>query len=320
MVFKAEWEKTNYIRFIEVVPYNPDWPLEFEKEAAKIKEALGDNCLIIHHIGSTSVSGLSAKPLIDILPVVRDISIVDKIAMEKLGYEARGEFGIPFRRFFCKGKNTRTHNVHIFEQGNSEIERHLKFRDWMRNHIDDRDAYAKLKTDLAEKFPHDIYSYCAGKDEFIARIDKNAGWNGYRFVVAATPREWQEYHRIRREQIFDSLNIIYDENHPTITAANHFHFVLYKGTKIVTVAHIEFLNNTEAAIRSLATDEPNKMQGHAKYMMNLLEKWIKQQGKQIIKLHANLEAEQFYRKLRFNNMEFNDISISGNVIDLGKIL
>lgn len=308
---------------IEIVPYNPDWPNQFTKEAEKIREALGDNLIEIHHIGSTSVPGLAAKPLIDILPVVQDIRLTDQaiLAMQKLGYEAKDEFGIPFRYFFTKSiKASRTHNVHIFEEGNTEIERHLKFRNWMRNNEDDRNAYALLKIKLAAEFPNDIYSYCIGKDNFVNEIDRKAGWNGYRFVMAATPKEWQEYHRIRREQIFEPINIVYDENHPTITLDNHFHFVLCKGTKIVTVAHVEFLNESEAAIRSLATDEPYNMRGYAKQMMHLLEKWIKLKGKNIIKLHANPMAENFYRKLGYDNMEFDYISISNDTIDLGKIL
>lgn len=75
---------------IEVVPYNPNWPLVFEEEAAKIREALGDNYIDIHHIGSTSVPNLAAKPIIDIIPVVRDIHAIDKLAMESLGYEVKG--------------------------------------------------------------------------------------------------------------------------------------------------------------------------------------------------------------------------------------
>lgn len=264
--------------------------------------------------------GLSAKPLIDILPVVKDIRLSDKaiLSMQNLGYEARGEFGIAFRHFFTKGP--RTHNVHIFEEGNTEIDRHLKFRDWMRNNEDDRNAYAHLKIKLAAEFPNDIYSYCVGKDNFINEIDRKAGWNGYRLVTAATIKEWQEYHRIRREQIFEPINIIYDENHPTITAPDHYHFVLYKGINIVSIAHVEFLNASEAAIRSLATDEPYKMLGHAKHLMQLIEKWIKSQGRKVIKLHANPMAENFYRKLGYDNVEFDDVSISKDTIDLGKIL
>ena len=308
------------MRKIEVVPYHHNWPLAFELEAAKIKQALGNNCIEVHHIGSTSVPELAAKPIIDMIPVVRDICAVDKLAMEALGYETKGEFGIPFRSYFTKGKDIRTHNVHIFEQGNLEIDRHLKFRDWMRNNPADKEAYANLKNALAEKFPNDIEAYCIGKDEFVANIDAKAGWNGFRFVILATPKEWESYHRIRREQIFVPFNIIYDENHPTLTAENHFHFVLYKGSKIVSVTHVELLNQMQAAIRSLATDEPYKRNGYGGYIMQLVEKWIKTQGRNIIKLHANPNAENFYRKLGYVDMEFDDASISKEIIDLGKIL
>ena len=308
------------MKIIEVVPYDPNWPSAFETEAARIKQALGDNCIQVHHIGSTSVPGLAAKPIIDMMPVVRDLGAVNNLAMEALGYETKGEFGIPFRSYFTKGFRLRTHNVHIFEQGNLEIERHLKFRDWMRNNPVDRNAYAELKNGLAEKFPECIESYCIGKDEFVANIEAKAGWDGFRFVMAATPREWETYHRIRREQIFAPINIIYNPNHPHITADDHYHFVLYKGDKIVSVIHVEFLSQVQAAIRSLATDEHHKRNGYGSYIMQLVEKWIKTQGRNIIKLHAATEAEHFYKSLGFIDMEFDDVSISEDIIDLGKIL
>lgn len=86
-------------RHIEVVPYDPNWPRIFEKEAQQIMLALGSNCLEVHHIGSTSITGLSAKPVVDILPVVKDIRTVDSFEkkMEEIGYRAKGEFGIAFR-------------------------------------------------------------------------------------------------------------------------------------------------------------------------------------------------------------------------------
>lgn len=90
---------------VVVVPYKNEWPALFETEAMLIKQALGDNCLLVHHIGSTAVPGLASKPIIDILPVVKNILHVDQVtsAMEQLGYEAKGEYGIPFRRYFQKG-------------------------------------------------------------------------------------------------------------------------------------------------------------------------------------------------------------------------
>lgn len=90
---------------VEVVDYNPEWPILFREEAEKIKGILGDELIEIHHIGSTSVENLKAKPVIDIMPVVRDITKIDACneAFERLGHEPKGEFGIVGRRFFRKG-------------------------------------------------------------------------------------------------------------------------------------------------------------------------------------------------------------------------
>jgi GrpB-like predicted nucleotidyltransferase (UPF0157 family) len=162
---------------VKIVPYNTAWPDLFEQEANLIRQVLGNNCIDVHHIGSTAVPGLSAKPIIDILPVVRDILKVDEVIqdMQKLGYVSLGEHGIPCRRFFHKGTNPRTHHVHIFEVGNPQIAKHIKFRDWMRQHDRDRESYEKLKINLAEKFSHDRLSYSLGKNAFIAEIDTKAG-------------------------------------------------------------------------------------------------------------------------------------------------
>ena len=139
-------EPSDTTRKIEVVEYDLSWPELFEVEAKQIKEALGSNCIEIHHIGSTSIPGLSAKPIIDMLPVVRNIKEVDKAiqAMESLGYEAKGEYGIAFRRYFQKGKNIRTHHVHVYQEADPEIIRYLKFRNWMRSHASDAENMASL--------------------------------------------------------------------------------------------------------------------------------------------------------------------------------
>ncbi len=134
-------------RQITIVPYQVEWIQKFEKEATLIQKALGKNCISIHHIGSTSISGLCSKPVIDIMPVVKDISAVDPVIpkMEALAYQSLGENGLLFRRFFIKGEKERTQHVHIFEEDNHEITRHLLFRDWMRTHPEDACRYAAIK-------------------------------------------------------------------------------------------------------------------------------------------------------------------------------
>lgn len=165
------------MRKIEVVDYNPEWEKLFKTEEKKIKAILGKNCVAVHHIGSTSVKGLKAKPIIDIMPVVKDISLVDAhhAEFEALGYECKGEYGIPGRRFFMKGGDARTHHIHIFEEnGKADIERHLAVRDYLRSHTDTAKEYAELKTKLADKFACDNDGYCDGKDAFMKSLEEKA--------------------------------------------------------------------------------------------------------------------------------------------------
>ena len=165
------------MRTIVVVPYDSDWPMQFRAEAAKIAAIFGPELVSIHHIGSTSVPGLSAKPIIDIMPLVRDIEEVElfNLAMLRLGYEPRGELGIPGRRYFVKGGDAqRTHHVHTYALDNPEVNRHLHFRDYLIAHPEEAQRYAALKTELARQFPHDIESYMAGKDSFIKEIIQKA--------------------------------------------------------------------------------------------------------------------------------------------------
>ncbi len=160
-----------------VVDYDPQWEVKFQKEAVCIRQILGENCKEIHHIGSTSVPGLAAKPVIDIMPVVHSLERVDAAAeeFEKIGYEYLGEFGIPGRRYLRKGGDERTHQIHIFQETDQKnIHRHLAVRDYLRDHEESRRAYAKLKRELALKYPYDIEGYCDGKEEFVRELEEIA--------------------------------------------------------------------------------------------------------------------------------------------------
>lgn len=162
---------------IVVCDYTPSWEREYEREAARIAGVLGRNLKEIHHIGSTAVKGLKAKPVIDILPVVYRLDEVDghRAQFEKLGYECLGEYGIPGRRYFRKGGDERTHQVHIFEHGNAmQILRHLAVRDYLRCHEEAAAAYGRLKAELARKYPYDIERYGDGKDAFVKALEEKA--------------------------------------------------------------------------------------------------------------------------------------------------
>ena len=162
---------------ILVVDYNPEWPKAFEDESAQIRRILGENLLRVFHIGSTSVPGLQAKPIIDIMPVVRGIAQVDACtaAFEGIGYEVMGEFGMPGRRYMRKGGDNRTHQVHMFQYDNTaDILRHLAFRDYLRCRPAICAAYGKLKSELARQYPSDIEAYGDGKEDFVKRVERDA--------------------------------------------------------------------------------------------------------------------------------------------------
>ena len=162
---------------ITVVDYNPLWAKKYEEESVLMKDILADNCIAIYHIGSTSVPGLAAKPIIDLMVAVRSLEKVDCVAeaFSKIGYEYLGEFGIEGRRYLRKGGDERTHQIYIFQMNDwNNIGRHLAFRNYMRTHEKERMEYAKLKTELAQKFPYDIDGYCDGKEHFVREIEKLA--------------------------------------------------------------------------------------------------------------------------------------------------
>ncbi|MFD0713178.1 GrpB family protein [Paenibacillus sp. GCM10027626] len=162
---------------ITVVEHNPYWKEEYLKEESEIKEILKGELVNSFHIGSTSVPGLQAKPIIDILLVVNDINALDHytIQFEKLGYEVMGEFGISGRRYFRKGGDNRTHQIHAFQYDNvQEIERHLSFRDFLCHHPEISQEYGELKRELAKKYPNDIEGYGDGKNDFVKKVEKQA--------------------------------------------------------------------------------------------------------------------------------------------------
>lgn len=142
---------------------------------------MGNLLVTMHHIGSTAIPGIRAKPIIDMLAAVSDVAGLDELSprLLALGYEAMGEFGIPGRRYFRKDDDAgnRTHQIHAFQIGSPQLDRHLAFRDFLRVHPDYASQYDALKCRLAESFPADIASYTDGKDEFIKEMDvRAASW------------------------------------------------------------------------------------------------------------------------------------------------
>lgn len=164
------------MRKVIVSPYNEQWNFLFNEEANELTRILNKEIVSIHHFGSTSIKGLAAKPIIDILAVVREISLIDQYnsELELFGYKGKGEKGIPGRRYFQKGGDDRTHHLHIYQIGSLEIERHLAFRNYLRSHPTAMQEYGELKRELSQQFPYDIESYIAGKEARVLKIQEQA--------------------------------------------------------------------------------------------------------------------------------------------------
>ena len=158
---------------IVVVEYDPSWPARYERERAGIVEALGDvmeGVVAVEHVGSTAVPGLAAKPIIDIIVGVRELPVGEGCIqpLESLGYEYRGllETGIPGRYYFRKG-NPRSHHLHMVQHGTEFWQRHLLFRDLLRERPAVAQEYASLKKELALQYRTDRLAYTEAKTPFI---------------------------------------------------------------------------------------------------------------------------------------------------------
>jgi GrpB-like predicted nucleotidyltransferase (UPF0157 family) len=169
-----------------VVEYCPQWRKMFEEEKQLLQTVLGETSAKVEHIGSTAVVGLAAKPIIDIMVGLPDFSVADKLVpgIETLGYEyiKKYEDEMPFRRYFAKNLNgVRTNQIHMVEIGSGFWERHLLFRDYLRQNPETANKYAALKKRLTEREWIDVNEYADAKTEFIKDIESKAREQAARF-------------------------------------------------------------------------------------------------------------------------------------------
>lgn len=295
---------------VEVVPYDHLWPQQFKHEAQKIREALGNKCVAIHHVGSTSVPGLAAKPKIDIIAEVQDLNFQHSTLLD-LGYEYRGGFNIPLRKSFTIRTPDLSVNLHVFEQGDPEVELNLLFRDYLRNNSDVRDEYADLKYKLLEEdTSHQkngaMYrGYTLGKHDLIQDIIKRTGFQRLRFVVCTHHSEWEAAKSFRQRYFFDKVPIA-DPYKWTFDHPDHAHFILYRGVEIIGYAHIQLWPESRAAIRIIVLEEIERNQGFGRQFLEWIEAWLKSKGYQSIHAESSPNAVKFYEHLGYTAMPFDD--------------
>ncbi len=161
-----------------VVPYDPSWPQKFAQEAVDLQTALTGAAISFHHIGSTAVPGLWAKPIIDMMGIVRTFQQFDQYRDRWIeqGYEALGAFGIEGRRYFRKFDRSgrRLFHIHVFEEGSPHIERHIAFRDYLIAHPRAAESYSRLKQVLASTPGTSWDSYLDGKETLVKELESAA--------------------------------------------------------------------------------------------------------------------------------------------------
>lgn len=163
---------------VELVPHNPAWAERALAEARRLRGALGETLLTVHHIGSTAIPGIAAKPVVDLLPVVADLAALDaaRPAVEALGYVWRGEFGLAGRRYcvLAGPDGRRAVQAHCYQADSPEVERHLVFRDYLRAHPEQAAAYEAEKRRAARLHPHDSLAYNGEKNDWIQAAEQRA--------------------------------------------------------------------------------------------------------------------------------------------------
>ncbi|PMC34314.1 hypothetical protein CJ195_23815 [Bacillus sp. UMB0899] len=160
---------------VRLAEYSEDWIQMFQAEAQFLKTIFIDEIITIEHFGSTAVPGMKAKPVIDMMCIVKNIEKIDLFneKMESLGYDVAGEWGINGRRLFRKGGENRTHHIHFYQEENPHIERHLVFRDYLRSHPEEVERYSSFKESLTQQFEN-TSEYSPAKKAFVKEMEQEA--------------------------------------------------------------------------------------------------------------------------------------------------
>lgn len=158
---------------VELLPHSSAWAVAAEEETSRLLEAFGGSIVAVHHIGSTAIPGIHAKPIVDLLPVARRLSDLDEkeVLFLQLGYQIWGEYGIPGRRYSTfddPATGRRKFQLHCFEAGSPEIERHLAFRDYLRANPTVAQEYDQEKHRCRELHPDNSHAYSDAKADWIA--------------------------------------------------------------------------------------------------------------------------------------------------------
>lgn len=259
---------------IKISSYNPDWYDQYKSEKQLLKSTLGSKIVLIEHIGSTSIPGCPAKPILDIMIVLPSIQNESEITkyLQAIGYTRR-YWSFFMRLFFYKDGSPEV-QLHIFQQGYSEIERFIKFRDWLIQHPDDLQKYKNLKISLANENSNDLENYSFKKESFVTEIELKAGWCCGRLLEPYTEEEKQLI-----QDIQSTCNI-----NPGDTKKS---FIIRHNNKYIGYAFILVHNQRIATIRLFGTNDIFYQDPIQNDIRTDLTMWLKNQNIQTIHYNIN---------------------------------
>ncbi|MCP3658846.1 MAG: hypothetical protein GY830_00420 [Bacteroidetes bacterium] len=277
---------------IVIKDYDPKWTKLYDEESKKIKKILESELIEIHHIGSTSVPNLAAKPIIDIIAVVKDLSKIRNL-LEQGGYKYKGEYNLPLRSLYKKKGNIQFF-LHVHEVGSPEIELNLKFRNYLINTPQARENYKDIKVKAALKDDSNILTdmgitlYNLYKNDFIEKILKKLDLHGLNPRLCTQKKEWDIYKEIR-QTLNDDIKI---DN-------NHKHLVLYEGTEIIGASELEFLNSDYGRIIFLKFSDNKNKEMYFQDFFKFLEKWSNFKNLKFLTIRISKDSINAFEKLGF---------------------
>ena len=174
LTYTSIYRRGKWLNPIEIEPYDPEWMREFGRICGYITKYLGDLAIAVHHVGSTSVAGLDAKPIIDLDIEIASYDVFPQVCerLLKAGWQHEGNYGIEGREAFkpTKPLDFMAHHLYVCPSDSTELKRHLAFRDYLRSNKSASDEYSALKRSLAAELGNDIDAYINGKTSFIYEI------------------------------------------------------------------------------------------------------------------------------------------------------
>jgi GrpB-like predicted nucleotidyltransferase (UPF0157 family) len=260
-------EKTLIAKPISIAKYDPRWPIFFREEAAKIRSFMGKDCVDIHHVGSTSVPGLAAKPIIDMVLVTGDLERAQMhLIGRNLGYRYKGEYNLPLSDLYEK-KNECKIYLHVHEVGSSEIALNLMFRDFLRSHRDICKQYESVKikcsqsSEAGKKVETGITRYNLMKHAIIVKILGKIDVKDLCVRFAAQDEEHEAFERFRLEFCGDIRTL------PAETKK----FILCQGVEIVGAAALSSMEFAKFSIDFAAAKTGD---GFTK-LLDVMETWAR---------------------------------------------